>query len=66
MIESGHLEKNLKLDKKTFFEFMNNKIDTLNITKAIEEVKPFIKDNSVFDFWTNDYFKLLTERVQFY
>lgn len=66
MIESDDLEKHTKLNKKNFVEFMNNKIDTLNIAKAIEEVKPFIKDNSVFDFWTKDYFRLLTERVQFY
>ncbi len=44
---------------------MNNKIDTLNIAKAIEEVQPFIMDNSVFRFWTKDYFKRLTEKVQF-
>jgi hypothetical protein len=65
MIESGDLEKNTKLNKKNFVDFMNKKIDTLNITKAIEEVKPFIKDNSVFDFWTKDYFRLLTTKVQF-
>lgn len=65
MIESGDIEKNAKLNKGNFIELMNKKIDTLNIAKAIEEVKPFIKDNSVFDFWTKDYFRLLTEKVQF-
>ena len=44
---------------------MNNKIDNLNLIKAIEEVQPFIKDDSVFKFWTKDYFKLLTEKVIF-
>jgi predicted nucleotidyltransferase component of viral defense system len=65
MIESGDIEKGKQLDKKQFVELMNNKIDTLNLTKAIEEVKPFIKDNSVFDFWTKDYFRLLAEKVLF-
>lgn len=65
MIESGDLEKEIKLDKKIFVELMNNKIDTLNLTKAIEEVQPFIKDNNVFDFWTKDYFKLLTKKILF-
>ncbi|OQY05884.1 MAG: hypothetical protein B6I20_00320 [Bacteroidetes bacterium 4572_117] len=65
MIESGDFEQGKKLDKKRFIELMNNKIDTLNLTKAIEEVQPFIKDNKIFDFWSQDYFKLLTEKVSF-
>jgi len=65
MIESGDFEHNKILDKKRFVELMNDKIDTLNLTKAIEEVQPFIKDNNVFDFWTKNYFRLLTEKVLF-
>jgi len=65
MIESSDLDVNVKLDKKKFIKLMNDKIDTLNIAKAIEEVQPFIKDTSVFDFWTKDYFRLLTDRVQY-
>jgi predicted nucleotidyltransferase component of viral defense system len=66
LIESGDFEQNTKLDKKRLVHLMNNKIDTLDLTKAIEEVQPFIKDNKVFDFWTKDYFRLLTEKVIFF
>jgi predicted nucleotidyltransferase component of viral defense system len=66
LIESGDFEQNTKLDKKRLVHLMNNKIDTLDLTKAIEEVQPFIKDNKVFDFWTKDYFRLLTEKVLFF
>ncbi len=65
MIESGDLESNTKLIEKRFVEFMNSKIDTLNIEKAIEEVRPFIMDHSIFNFWTKDYFRLLTRKIQF-
>ncbi len=65
MIESNDFEQNKQLDKKRFVELMNNKIDTLNLTKAIEEVKPFIKDLNIFDFWSKDYFRLLTKKVVF-
>jgi len=65
MIESGHLEPNQNLDKEKFIELMNTKIDSLNLTKAIEEVQPFIKDNTVFEFWTKDYFRLLTNKILF-
>lgn len=66
MIESGDLERGKRLNKKHFIELLNNRIDALNLTKAIEEVQPFIKDNSVFDFWTKDYFRLLAEKVLFF
>lgn len=65
MTESGDFEKESVLDQKRFVELMNNKIDTLNIEKAIDEVKPFIKDHRIFDFWTADYFRLLTDKVLF-
>ncbi|ALO15592.1 hypothetical protein L21SP5_01953 [Salinivirga cyanobacteriivorans] len=65
MIESGDFDRRVLLDEKRFIELMNNKIDTLNIEKAINEVKPFIKDQRIFEFWTKDYFKLLTKRVLF-
>lgn len=65
MVESGDFDRRALFDEKRFVELMNNKIDTLNIEKAINEVKPFIKDQRVFEFWTKDYFKLLTKRVLF-
>ncbi|MBN1252273.1 MAG: nucleotidyl transferase AbiEii/AbiGii toxin family protein [Bacteroidales bacterium] len=65
MIESGDFERSMLFDKKIFIELMNNKIDTLNLAKAIEEVKPFIKDNKIFDFWSKDYFRLLTTKILF-
>lgn len=65
MYESGDLDKNIKLNKTAFIELLKNKIENLNISKAIEEVSPFIKDKSVFEFWKKDYFKLLSEKIQF-
>lgn len=65
MVESGDFAKEEELNKKRFIELMNYKIDNLNIEKAIEEVKPFIKDYKIFDFWTEDYFRLLTDKVLF-
>ncbi|MEA1973521.1 MAG: nucleotidyl transferase AbiEii/AbiGii toxin family protein [Candidatus Cloacimonadota bacterium] len=63
MVESGNLERNIELDDKRFHELMNERIDNLNIEKAIEEVKPFIKDHTVFENWTKDYFRFLSEKT---
>ena len=65
MIESGDLGSSEQLSKELFIEYMYAKIDELNIQKAIEEVSPFIKDISVFEFWSKDYFKLLTDKILF-
>ena len=44
---------------------MYKRIDELDIDGAIKEVSPFIKDKSAFEFWSNDYFKILTDKIIF-
>ncbi len=65
MIESNNLDKDITLDKEIFIQLMYSKIESLNIKAAIEDVSPFIKDKTVFDFWSKDYFKLLADKIQF-
>ncbi|MGM0520423.1 MAG: nucleotidyl transferase AbiEii/AbiGii toxin family protein, partial [Campylobacterota bacterium] len=57
MYESGDLDNNTILDKNLFKELMYKRIDKLDIDAAINEVSPFIKDKSGFEFWSRDYFK---------
>jgi hypothetical protein len=64
MKESGNFEKDI-LTQDEFSEILFSKIDTLDIEQAMNEVKPFVKDVRVFDFWSKDYFKLLASKVQF-
>lgn len=64
MIESGDL-KQQPLNKEKFQDLLNTKIDSLNIEQAINEVSPFVKDQSLFDFWSKDYFKLLASKIEF-
>lgn len=66
MVESGDLEKGTTLTKELFKTLLDEKIDTLHVESAIAEVKPFIKDYSVFDFWSKDYFRLLAGRIEFW
>lgn len=65
MVESGDLKINTTLTKELFKTLLDEKIDTLDVQNAIAEVKPFIKDTSVFDFWSKDYFRLLASRIEF-
>ncbi len=64
MYESGDLDRNIKLDLALFKDLMYKRIENLNIKSAINEVSPFIKDKSVFEFWSQDYFRLLVDRVK--
>lgn len=65
MYESGDLKRNTILNEAIFKQLMYDKIELLDIKKAIEDVSPFIKDKYVFDFWSKDYFKLLTDKIEF-
>ncbi|MFK5882628.1 MAG: nucleotidyl transferase AbiEii/AbiGii toxin family protein [Sulfurospirillum sp.] len=65
MIDSGDFSGDI-LTQKEFRKMLDNKIENLNIEQAINEVKPFVKDQSVFDFWSKDYFKLLVSKVEYY
>ncbi|MEA2092120.1 MAG: nucleotidyl transferase AbiEii/AbiGii toxin family protein [Campylobacterota bacterium] len=65
MYESGDLDKKTKLNEKLFKELMYKRIEELDVDGAINEVGPFIKDKSGFEFWSKDYFKLLADKVIF-
>lgn len=63
MYASGHLDKNTILNKSLFIDLMYSKIESLNIEQAKSEVRPFIKEPQVLNFWNADYFKFLTNKV---
>lgn len=65
MQESGNFNSKDTLTQEQLKLLLKEKIDTLDIEKAKEDVKVFIKDQSVLDFWSRDYFKLLTDRMAF-
>ena len=64
MKENGNFNKDI-LTKEEFAKLLHDKIDTLDIKQAINEVKGFVKDARIFDFWSKDYFRLLASRVVF-
>lgn len=62
MLDSKNFNKET-LTKGKFLELLRIKIDTLNINQAINEVKPFVKDWRVFEFWTKEYFHFLANKI---
>jgi len=65
MIESGDIDRGDVLTKEKLKALIKKKIDTLDIQKAKQEVQVFIKDYSVLDFWSKEYFYLLVDKMEF-
>jgi predicted nucleotidyltransferase component of viral defense system len=63
MIQSGNLSKDEILTQEKLRALMKEKIDILDIDKAKQEVQVFLKNPSVLDFWSKDYFNLLVDRI---
>ena len=60
---SGDWDSENTLTEEKLKTLLKERIDTLDIEKAKEDVQVFINDLSVLDFWSRDYFKLLTDRM---
>lgn len=65
MKESKDLEKEI-LEKEEFKNLLYSKIENLDIKQAINEVKPFVKNTSIFDMWSKEYFKFLASRIEYF
>ena len=63
MVESGDFDKNDDLTLDILKELLHNKIDTLDIQKAKDEVRVFLNSSNSLEFWSRDYFRLLTDRL---
>lgn len=63
MQESGDLQG--LLDDQMLTSLLLAKIDELDIDQAKAEVRVFVKDARLLDFWTKDYFRLLASKLKF-
>ncbi len=65
MVKSGNFAKNDELTEKILKNLLRKKIEILDIAKAKDDVKVFIKDQSILEFYSKEYFLLLTDRIIF-
>ena len=61
MIQSGHWDKNGKLDIKILKNLMEEKFRIIDYKIAKEDVFPFIKDPEKTELWSSDFFISITE-----
>ncbi len=63
-VESGDIESQTGLSKEMLMEMLKNKIETLDIEMVKVDIRRFIKDSSVLDIWSRDYFSELVKMIK--
>ncbi|MEI7942922.1 MAG: nucleotidyl transferase AbiEii/AbiGii toxin family protein [Candidatus Riflemargulisbacteria bacterium] len=62
-LQSGHLTDITRFEKHNLEELIHNKIDSLNIELAKNDIVKFIKDDRKIDIWSRDYFHHLVDML---
>lgn len=65
MWQSGHLPEQESLTKEKFLTLLQNKIENVNVEKALLDIKPFLKDQSVLRDWSKNYFLNFMKEIQY-
>jgi predicted nucleotidyltransferase component of viral defense system len=63
MVESGDFQKEDTLTLEVLKEMLHKKIDTLDMQRAKDDIKVFIKDSDRLEFWSKEYFKHLANKI---
>lgn len=57
--------KDVELDKESFKKILKDKILNTNIELVKDDIRPFIKDITILNIWSNDYFCQLVDMIIF-
>lgn len=63
MIQSGHLERKIKMDKKSFTDLARLAIKELDVEQARKEVTPFVKNPESLEVWSREFFIDVVGRI---
>ncbi len=64
LIQTGFIEKNKVITLDDVKKFLNDKFDCIDYENAKKDVIPFIKDPSVLNIWSANFFKAITENLK--
>jgi predicted nucleotidyltransferase component of viral defense system len=63
LIQSRYIESTFELNKESLITLLNKRFDEVDFDIVKKDVEPFIKDISILDFWTKDFFKEITKKI---
>ena len=61
LIDSGYISENQECTLEEIKTMLKNRFDSIDFLQARKDVEPFIRDTSVLDIWSSDFFKQITE-----
>ena len=64
-LKNQSINLNKEIDKEYLFELLTLRIKDLDISMAKRDVEIFIADTSVLDFWSQDFFMDIIQKIQF-
>lgn len=65
MRESGDYEEERALQEEMLRQILLERIESLDVAQAIDEVRGFVRDARVFECWDRDYFRFLALKMKF-
>ena len=64
LIDSGYISENQECTLEEIKTMLKNRFDSIDFLQARKDVEPFIRDTSVLDIWSLDFFKQITEGLK--
>ena len=63
LIDSGYISENQECTLEEIKTMLKNRFDSIDFLQARKDVEPFIRDTSVLDIWSSEFFKQITEEL---
>lgn len=64
LIDSGYISENQECTLEEIKTMLKNRFDSIDFLQARKDVEPFIRDTSVLDIWSSEFFKQITEGLE--
>ena len=64
LIDSGYISENQECTLEEIKTMLKSRLDSIDFLQARKDVEPFIRDTSVLDIWSSDFFKQITEGLK--
>ena len=64
LIDSGYISENQECTLEEIKTMLKNRFDSIDFLQARKDVEPFIRDTSILDIWSSDFFKQITEGLK--
>jgi len=60
LLQSGHIAEDTNFGVAEIISMLHDRFDSIDFSKAKEDVAPFIRDTRMIDMWSADFFKQIT------